>query len=378
MKLNLKKAEKAVFIERINRFVIRVLRKDIPTDVYLPNPGRLWELLLPGTIVYILPSIRQTKLPYVAIAVEKKNIPIMIHTHYTNNIIEKLIRNRRIKELSNYDIAKKEVKFGKSRIDFLLENGNNHLLLEVKTCTLFGNKLAMFPDAETTRGRRHLLELKKQNSKDLKGGVLFVIQWPYAKYFMPEFHVDIEFSKTLINVKDSIFVKAISIQYVENSLNVDHVRNVEIPWSIIPKYLKNTGCYMLILEISKRNTIEMRTLGRLTIEPGYYIYVGRAKRNLKQRIAYHKRRAKKFHWHIDYLTNISKKIQALPIRLPDAPECEIASKLSKYFKPIDGFGSTDCPCKSHLFYSSENPLRKPEFINTLMYFRIYRIERTLP
>jgi DNA-binding sugar fermentation-stimulating protein len=69
---------------------------------------------------------------------------------------------------------------GHSRFDFLLERNGRPFYLEVKSCTLVGRSIAMFPDAVTARGRRHLEELADMGRRGTPCGVLFLIHWPRA------------------------------------------------------------------------------------------------------------------------------------------------------------------------------------------------------
>ena len=107
---------------------------------------------------------------------------------------------------------------------------------------------------------------------------------------------------------------------------------------------------MLMVERDLR--IHVGSLGAVEFKKGYYIYVGSGQKNLEKRIQRHKRRIKKVKWHIDYLTTRSdvKVLKAAAYNLPKKYECIIADILrSMRFKPIRGFGSTDCGCISHLY-----------------------------
>ena len=71
------------------------------------------------------------------------------------------------------------------------------MFLEVKSCTLVGKKVAMFPDAITERGARHLRELADLSRNGSKTAVLFIVHWPLAEVFMPDYHTDLNFTRTL-------------------------------------------------------------------------------------------------------------------------------------------------------------------------------------
>ena len=98
--------------------------------------------------------------------------------------------------------------------------------------------------------------------------------------------------------------------------------------------------------------IRVGSLGVIRFKRGYYVYVGSGQRYLEKRIQRHKKRVKKVKWHIDYLTTNSgvKVMEAAAYDLPKKYECILADMLrSMGFKPVKGFGSTDCKCVSHLY-----------------------------
>lgn len=202
----------AIFLERVNRFVVKAKIEDKEILAYLPNPGRLWELLLPGRKLLLTKSPQNTY-KYVVIATLKDGIPVLLHTHLTNKYIKELILAKKIPFLSKYEIVKEEPKVGKGRLDFWLKDPSSEeeLFLEVKTCTLFGSKLAMFPDAETKRGTRHLYELAELASQNKKAGCLFVVMNPAVKFFLPAYHIDFAFTKAFIETCSKVNYWAIGI-----------------------------------------------------------------------------------------------------------------------------------------------------------------------
>ncbi len=113
------------------------------------------------------------------------------------------------------------------------------------------------------------------------------------------------------------------------------------------------GTYALVLECKENKKIKVGKLGSLNFEKGYYVYVGSAMNSLEKRIERHKRKEKKKHWHIDYLTtNKSFKIIDVFLKISDEKEeCEVAEKVKALCNNfVKNFGSSDCNCESHLFY----------------------------
>lgn len=110
--------------------------------------------------------------------------------------------------------------------------------------------------------------------------------------------------------------------------------------------------YILILILKKNLSIKVGSLGEIKFKKGYYIYIGSGKRNVKKRVLRHIKRNKKIKWHIDYLTtNKNFKIKFIFL-FNEISECELANKFYlNNFSYIYKFGSSDCHCKSHLYYS---------------------------
>jgi sugar fermentation stimulation protein A len=374
------KVQTAEFICRPNRFVIDCLLNGRRTRAYLPNPGRLWELLLPGSTVYLVThdSSPGRTTPYTCVAVERQGNPVMLHTHHTNTVAQWLMDRGSIPGLEDFSVAQREVTFGKSRFDFLLSDGTRELVLEVKSCTLFSGDIAMFPDAVTARGTRHLTHLAQLSRDGRRAGVLFVVHWPDARYFMPEYHTDLLFSRTLCTLKDALFVKAIAVQWTRDLSIADNVREIEIPWSLIEEEAGDRGSYMVVLRLRKSSTVAVGQLGTRHFKKGFYIYVGSAKRSLQSRIARHRRAQKTKHWHIDYLREEADFITALPVLTSADLECGMAAELQSISDwTIRGFGSSDCPCETHLFGMREHPLAARPFIEVLHRFRIDRLSQCL-
>jgi len=103
--------------------------------------------------------------------------------------------------------------------------------------------------------------------------------------------------------------------------------------------------YSLII-YSNGGNIRIGKLGKINFKKGYYIYIGSAPS--LARIERHYRKNKKIKWHIDYLL---RKARIVGFSLSKDKECEVAIRLSKEFLSINRFGSSDCKCRSHLFYS---------------------------
>ncbi|MDF2954053.1 MAG: DNA-binding protein [Thermodesulfobacterium sp.] len=366
---------KATFLERINRFVIKARIKNEEIFAYLPNSGRLWELLLPGKELLLLKNKKTSISPYTVLACKHGSHYVLLHTHLTNKIIKKLVAEGKLGFWKDYKILKEEVKLNSSRFDFLLGNKytSEKMVLEVKTCTLFGKEIAMFPDAETKRGTRHILELAELQKEGLRGGILFVVMNPEINYFLPAYHIDYQFSKALLEKREDIEVKAVAIKWEKTFTFVEEIKKLQIPFRILEK-IEDKGIYLLVFELKNREKIKIGSLGEKIFDNGFYVYVGSAMKNLTKRINRHFRKNKKTRWHIDYLVPKGHSLKAIPIRTSNKLECEIAKALSLISDDIiSGFGASDCRCGSHLFYFSENPFNKRDFQKLIIEYRINKI-----
>lgn len=111
------------------------------------------------------------------------------------------------------------------------------------------------------------------------------------------------------------------------------------------------GAYCLVLEVLRDCEIRVGALGKLPFQKGLYVYIGSARNNLEKRIERHFGREKPLRWHIDYLTTSPNVlVKKAYLRESDRKEeCEIAAFVAKHGTPVNGFGCSDCQCKSHFF-----------------------------
>lgn len=125
--------------------------------------------------------------------------------------------------------------------------------------------------------------------------------------------------------------------------------------------LPRQGVYVLVARVRREHVLKHRILGNLRLRPGYYAYVGRARRGLAARLARHarsRRRGKRLFWHVDYFLELAdlEEIWVLPLA---AGECALAASLEESGGErggLAGFGSSDCRCPGHLlFFGGRKP-----------------------
>lgn len=116
---------------------------------------------------------------------------------------------------------------------------------------------------------------------------------------------------------------------------------------------------MLLIHVPYQVRLSVGELGNLELKAGYYAYIGSALGGLEKRVERHLAGDKKIHWHIDYLLTKGRVIDVVQGETKERMECAVAGELSKHLTSVADFGSSDCTCHSHLFYSPDfNELRK--------------------
>ncbi|MFX1375637.1 MAG: DNA/RNA nuclease SfsA [Promethearchaeota archaeon] len=174
---------KGIFISRPNRFAGQIIYKGEIETIHIHDPGRLKELLIKGADVLFTHS--RGKLKYYLKAVRIENEWVLIDTALHSKIAMEIFEF--LPEFSDVKELKKEVKIGNSRIDFVLDN----IPLEVKGVSLVKDGIALFPDAPTERGTRHVKEIIENN------GIILLLVFRKAKSFAPYWEMDPKFSKNL-------------------------------------------------------------------------------------------------------------------------------------------------------------------------------------
>lgn len=189
------KLKKGKFLKRINRFTCKINIKGKEKMAYLANSGRLEELFKEGEEVLLIN--KKGKLPYKLIGIKKEKTWVSLDAHLVNKFFEKEILNNSIPFLKNWKIEGKEKKVNGSKIDFILKKKNKRMFCEIKSCTLVINNTALFPDAPTLRGIKHIETLIKKKKEGNESSIIFVVQREDAKSFAPNSLTHPDFSKIL-------------------------------------------------------------------------------------------------------------------------------------------------------------------------------------
>jgi sugar fermentation stimulation protein A len=193
-----------VFQARPNRFLVQAkLRDGQLVLAHLADPGRLRELLLPGVALRLrpVPPSLTRKTRYTVVLARSPEPPrpwVCLETLHANRLAGELLSAGQVRGIGGGWDLRPEVRRGNSRFDFLLQRQDgDEMLVEVKSVTLVENGVALFPDAPTARGARHVRELEQAVRNGTRAAVLFVVQREDARAVAPHAGIDPEFTLAL-------------------------------------------------------------------------------------------------------------------------------------------------------------------------------------
>lgn len=192
----------AIFINRDNRFTAGVqLETGATAAAFVPTTGRLTGALRPGCRVWLEPAQNPNrKTAYTLVLTELAHGGLCsVNAIMANWLFYEAITDGRL-EAFMYEQVAKEIPHGRSRLDFRLSQGDDTCWVEVKSVTYVEDGIGRFPDAPTSRGRRHLEDLAKLVSNGEKASAVFIAQRGDAERFAPFEAVDPSFAETLRQV----------------------------------------------------------------------------------------------------------------------------------------------------------------------------------
>lgn len=189
-----------ILIKRYKRFMADVkLRNNHVVTAHCPNSGSMKASCEPGRTVYLSRHNKPSRrLKYTWEMIHMGTSLVGVNTIVPNRLTKAAILAGDVPELAGYETVRSEVKYGKnSRIDLLLEEGEKRCFVEIKNCTLVTDGLACFPDAVTSRGLKHLVELQEQVKQGDRSVMFYLIQRMDADRFEPADHIDPAYGQEL-------------------------------------------------------------------------------------------------------------------------------------------------------------------------------------
>ena len=218
-------------IKRYKRFLADVeLADGTIVTAHCTNSGSMKSCLEDNARVYLTPvndPKRKTKFTWEMIEID--NQWVGINTGNPNIIAYESIKNGLIPELSGYNLVKREVKFGNSRFDVMAENSQEVCFVEVKNVTYKKDKYALFPDAVTSRGLKHLNTLIEVKKSGRRAVMLYIIQRQDVEIFGPAEEIDPEYAKGLRNaINNGVEVLAYQVLVSPEEIILDKKLPIEI------------------------------------------------------------------------------------------------------------------------------------------------------
>ena len=217
-----------VLIKRYKRFFVDIKLKNKVVTAHCPNPGSMINLLKSGNPVWITKTDNKNrKLQYTLQIIKINNIKYCINTHITNKVVQESLQDKLINELKEFTLIRPEKKFGKNtRFDFLLYNNrkDKKAFLEVKSVSLSRKKgHAEFPDAVTTRGKKHLENLMLANNQGYESYLMFLIQIEDCKTFGIASDIDPEYSSVFKEaLKKNVKVICYDCKFLNKGIEINN------------------------------------------------------------------------------------------------------------------------------------------------------------
>lgn len=228
-----KEIVKGVFLSRPNRFIALVDLDGEIVTTHVKNTGRCKELLVPGCEVWISVSDnpnRKTKYDLISTKkIRESGAPLIINldSQAPNYVIEEWLYGGNL--FSENAIIKREVTYQNSRFDFYVQDKDKKAFIEVKGVTLEENGVALFPDAPTQRGVKHIKELIKAKNDGFDAYIIFVIQMKGVHRFAPNIKTHPEFASALKEAKRAgVEILAVDCVVTPDNIIADSIVKAEV------------------------------------------------------------------------------------------------------------------------------------------------------
>jgi sugar fermentation stimulation protein A len=220
-------------ISRYKRFLADVqLESGEIVTAHCPNSGAMTGCSQPGRKVFIsFHDDPGRKLKYTWQLIDMPTSLVGVNTMIPNRLVAQSIKQERIRDLLGYEHIFSEVKVGNnSRIDLLLQNDErDRCYVEVKNCTLVENGQALFPDAVTSRGKKHLLELQELVTRGYRCVMFYLIQRMDAEKFSPADKIDPGYGKELRKaVSNGVEILVYDVRIDYEGIKIHR----KVPWNL--------------------------------------------------------------------------------------------------------------------------------------------------
>ncbi len=223
-------------IKRYKRFLadVRLDNGEIIT-AHCPNTGTMLSCSAPDSKVYLSTSDNpKRKYPFTLEMVKDNSTWVGVNTARTNTLVAESIKKEQITEFQDIKLIKTEIRTSDhTRLDLQVVHGEEATYIEVKNCSLAVDGWAMFPDAVTARGTKHLQELMRLTQEGRKTCIFFLVQRMDADRFCPASHIDAVYGVAL----QQAFAAGVMVLVYQAEVSPREIRVVRsLPCSLSPPF----------------------------------------------------------------------------------------------------------------------------------------------
>ncbi len=207
---------KGRLVKRYKRFLADIeLDNGQLVTAHCTNSGSMASCIEPGAPVMVSPVTdpnRKTRFTWEMIFIN--NHWVGINTVWPNMLAAIMVGQQLFKPLAGYQTVKREVTFGDSRFDLQARNNNETCYIEVKNVTMRNGNMALFPDARTERGQKHLNTLMAVKDAGFRAVMLYIVQRSDVEAFAPANAIDPHYAETLVKAMQhgvEVFVVQVNV-----------------------------------------------------------------------------------------------------------------------------------------------------------------------
>ena len=217
-----------IFIRRKNRFVVEIIVKGKIEEAHTNNTGRLKDFFIEGNKCFSIP-IKGKSLTYRIFAFgEEEDRLSVIDTSLHMKAFEKMIEKGILKEFYGFDF-RRNPRCLNSTFDYILKKEDKEVIVEVKSAVMRREDFALYPDAPSVRGERHLKDLIKLKRKGKETMLLFISSLPSVRAFMPNAEISPGIVPLLKEAyRNEVIIKSINILF-SSKKGIIYLDNKDLP-----------------------------------------------------------------------------------------------------------------------------------------------------
>lgn len=220
-----------ILIRRYKRFLADVQLINGDTIVaHCTNTGSMKGCIEKGAPVYLSPANSTTrKTQYTWELIQIDSHWIGVNTQYANVLAANILEKKMLTGLNMYTSIKREVRWGNSRFDIMAQNDTETCYIEVKNVTMKRGKASLFPDAVTTRGKKHLETLIEVKKHGFRAVMLYIIQRNDTHYFSVADDIDPLYGIALRKaIQSGVEVFAVNFKICPQKIEMDQILPVKL------------------------------------------------------------------------------------------------------------------------------------------------------